>query len=189
MPFPDVIAPLKNPAHLSTRSEVLATPSPVPKVSGLYAWFFRNVPEGVPAKDCIRRKGLTLLYVGIAPSRVGSKATLRSRIRQHFQSNAAGSTLRLTLGCLLADQLGIRLRGVGTKGRLTFGVEGEKKLSEWMEQNAFVCWVKHPRPWEVEKEIIKRLPPPLNIEGNAQHPFCGPLSALRSEMRKKAREA
>src|SRR5882672_9751872 len=66
---PDVIAALKNPAHLSTRSEVLTSPSPVPKVNGLYASFFRDVPEGVPAKNCIRQKGLTLLYVGIAPSR------------------------------------------------------------------------------------------------------------------------
>jgi len=90
---------------------------------------------------------------------------------------------------LAADRLKIRLRPFDTKGRLTFGVDGEKQLSDWMERNAFVCWVKHPRPWEVEHRIIKRLRPALNIEENADRPFCASLSALRSEMKRKARES
>jgi hypothetical protein len=50
-------------------------------------------------------------------------------------ANAEGSTLRLTLGCLLADELGIELRRVGSGKRFTFST-GEKRLSEWMEANA-----------------------------------------------------
>ena len=50
-----------------------------------------------------------------------------------YRGNAYGSTLRLTLGCLLADQLGIELRRVGSGTRLTFG-DGEQALSEWMRR-------------------------------------------------------
>jgi hypothetical protein len=42
--------------------------------------------------------------------------------------NAEGSTLRLSSGCILAEQLGIQLRRVGSGKRLTFGT-GEQRLS------------------------------------------------------------
>lgn len=185
----DLLDQLRSPARLWARCEVLSRPSPVPATRGLYAWFFDNVPAVVPLSGVSTHQGLRLLYVDIAPSRPASSRTLRSRVRQHYRGNASASTLRLTLGCLLGDQLGIQLRRTGSTGRLTFGKDGEEQLSEWMAANAFVCWVEHPRPWKVEREIIERLQPPLNIEENAEHPFCARLSALRSEMRKKARTA
>jgi hypothetical protein len=168
---------------------VLQHPCPVPAVSGVYGWFFREVPPSV--EGCITQNDSTLLYVGIAPhppSKTGkvSSSTLRSRIRQHYRGNASGSTLRLTLGCLLAERLGIELCRTGAKNRLTFAA-GEQSLSEWMSANAFVCWVEHPRPWEIEREIIVKLLPPLNLAGNRAHPFYASLSALRRDMRRKAR--
>src|SRR4030095_6461328 len=184
----DAIRALRDETKLQDAASVLKSSSPVPKVAGLYAWFFREIPPSVPINDCVVRDCLPLLYVGIAPKRIGSKATLRSRIRQHYTSNAAGSTLRLTLGCLLSDRLDIRLRRVGKKDRLTFGPEGEKKLSDWMATNALTCWVENLHPWDVEGEVIAALRPPLNVEGNAAHPFCVTLSALRSQMKKAARE-
>jgi hypothetical protein len=53
----------------------------------------------------------------------------------------------------------------------------------------FVCWVEHPEPWRVAREVIATLRPPLNLGENEGHPFCAQLSALTSEMKKKAREA
>jgi hypothetical protein len=64
--------------------------------------------------------------------------TLRNRLRQHYALNAAGSTLRLTLGCLVTQQLGIELRVVGSGKRMTVGA-GEHILSDRMSENAFVC--------------------------------------------------
>jgi hypothetical protein len=185
----EAIHVFRNAAQPQNAGTVLSSPSPVPRVSGLYAWYFREVPPGVPVNDCVVRDGLTLLYVGIAPSRIGSKSTLRRRIRQHYRSNAAGSTLRLTLGCLLARTLRLRLHRVGTRNRLTFGSEGEHKLSEWMATNALVCWVAHPRPWNIETEIISALRPPLNIDANAHHPFCATLTTTRRDMKEKARQS
>jgi hypothetical protein len=43
-----VIYSLTQPHRLYTRAEVLAHPSPVLRAPGLYAWFFREVPPGIP---------------------------------------------------------------------------------------------------------------------------------------------
>ena len=45
---------------------------------------------------------------------------MRERIPYHYQGNAEGSTLRLTLGCPLSEELDIELRRVGSGKRGTF---------------------------------------------------------------------
>lgn len=162
-----------------TRAEVLTRPSPVPSESGLYAWTFREGPSGVPLDGCAELAGRPILYVGIAPSRSSSRRTLRDRVRTHYAGNASGSTLRLTLGCLLG--LNLEQRG----GRLTFGAD-ESVLSSWMESNALVSWLVHPRPWEVEFSLLALVAPPLNIEGNT-HSFVPHLRGQRAVARDNAR--
>src|SRR5262249_17400710 len=116
------------------------------------------------------------LYAGISPNRPPqnrrptSKQTLRDRIKYHYTGNAEGSTLRKTLGCLLADALGIQLRRVGSGNRMTF-VEGEQALSAWMAENACVSWVVRDSPWELEDELIAALDLPLNLQGNPHNRF------------------
>jgi hypothetical protein len=145
----------------------------------------------VNTSSCRRHAGLTLLYVGIAPRLLRedlppSRQTLRSRVRYHYKGNAEGSTLRLTLGCLLAQTLGLALRRVGSGRRLTFG-PGEATLSTWMEANAFVAWIEHERPWEYEEQLIHSLSLPLNLQGNEKHEFAPVLARLRSGARAQAR--
>jgi hypothetical protein len=184
---------LVQPRKLWSRGEILSRPTPAPKSSGLYAWYFRNLPGTVPTADCVTCNGLPLLYVGIAPSappasgKSGSSRTLYDRLCNHLRSNASGSTLRLTLGCILSEQLNIQLRRVGSGERMTFG-SGEKKLSEWMEQNAFVTWMLHPQPWLLEQQIISSLSLPLNLEHNAGHPYYRILSSLRRRAKELARQ-
>ena len=134
----------------------------------------------------------TLLYGGIAPkappanSRPASQQTLRKRIRYHYTGNAAGSTLRLTLGCLLAERLGIQLRRVGSGQRLTFAAS-EAKLSAWMADNAFVTWVETERPWLAEQQLITSVNLPLNLDQNRQHDFHQQLTQVRADARMPAR--
>jgi hypothetical protein len=180
------IEQLSQPQKLWQRSEILQRPSPVPNSSGIYAWYFRDIPAEVPTSDCIKHDGLTLLYLGIAPSGASSHNSLRKRIQYHLRGNAYGSTLRLSLGCLLAEELKIELRRVG-ESRMTFG-DGEMILSTWVEDNAFVCWVERQRPWEIEPNLISALSLPLNLEHNSAHPFYSTLSAKRKLMRQRARE-
>jgi GIY-YIG catalytic domain len=117
---------LVDPTRVFSRAEILGRPSPVPAVPGVYAWYFAEIPGRADVSQCVRFDDITLLYVGISPRkppRTGettSKMNLRTRIRQHYALNAEGSTLRLTLGCLLAERLKIQLRRVGSGNRLTF---------------------------------------------------------------------
>ncbi len=72
------IRTLTNPPILYSRSAVLSKPSPVPPEWGVYAWFFKEIPGTTPTDGCVTKDGLTLLYVGISPDKVGkpdSKAT------------------------------------------------------------------------------------------------------------------
>jgi hypothetical protein len=70
----------------------------------VYAWYFDVVPPGVPTERRHTTDAGALLYVGIAPKqppangRPASRQSLRTRVRYHYRGNAAGSTLRLTLG-------------------------------------------------------------------------------------------
>jgi hypothetical protein len=96
--------------------------------------------------------------------RAPSKSHLRQRLRTHYFGNAAGSTLRRTLGCLLSDQLAIQLRRVGSGGRYTFTNPGEQLLDEWMKRHAFVTWTETNAPWALEKQLLSSgLRLPLNL--------------------------
>jgi hypothetical protein len=86
-----------------------------------------------------------------------SEQPLWDRIRHYMEGNAEGSTLRLTLGCLLAEKLGIELRRVGSGKRRTFA-DGESALSAWMGENAFDCWMETGEPWRVEAQLITSVP-------------------------------
>ena len=177
------LAGLVNPPRLWSRQEVL-TAKCVPRVAGVYGWYFRQIPPAVPADGCIVNHGRTLLYGGIAPKeppKIGKPAssqTLWHRIRYHMRGNAYGSTLRLTLGCLLSDQLGIELRRVGSGKRMTFAA-GEAKLSAWMDENASVCWIETAKPWVIEAQFIASVCLPLNLDQNRSHAFHATLSTLR----------
>jgi len=181
---------LSSPHRLWTAAEMLASPSPIPAEAGLYAWYFREIPARVPTEGCPRFKGSILLYVGISPARPVSaggpvRQNLRRRLRAHLRGNASGSTLRLTLGCLLRAELGLTLRRVGSGERMTFAA-GEAILTEWMAANACATWAVHPQPWEVEGTLIDRLSPPLNLAGAPHQPFHKALAAMRGEMRSVA---
>ena len=181
------------PDRLWSRPEVLASPSPVPREPGLYGWFFDPVIPGVPIDDTTLHRGRRLLYAGISPKappkngKPPSKQQLRQRICDHMRGNAQASTLRLTLGCLLANELGIELRRVGSGKRMTFGPGGEAKLSKWLDRHAAVAWVVHPRPWEAETEAIHRLSLPLNLQQNQQHRFHSRLTEVRKDAKSRAR--
>ena len=150
----------------------------------------RGALSGVPIDGCHQALGHTLLYVGIAPKETKGQAvkpsirTLRHRMRDHFSGNAEGSTLRLTLGCLLSDTLNIRLRRVGSGRRHTFTNPGEIVLDQWMARHARVAWAAVEEPWLVEKRLLSTVSLPLNLQGNA-HPFVSTLK----DIRKAAKEA
>ena len=184
---------LITPDHVTSRAEALVRSTPIPAQPGVYAWYFDVPPPGVPTDGAHQTEFGYLLYLGIAhrePRRIDSqpsKQNLRKRIRSHFRGNASGSTLRLTLGSLLSDELCLQLRRTGRTERLTFG-KGESVLSEWMGDHARVCWCIDPEPWLIEAKLISELVLPLNLDQNKEGVFHQVLSAARQAQRQLARD-
>lgn len=173
------------------RALVMSPDCPVPKKPGVYIWYFRSVPATVPISSCLESYGGHLLYAGISPAtnrNPRSRQSLRSRIHYHFRGNAAGSTLRRTLGVLLESVSGHPLRRVGSADRYTLTSAGEAWLSNWLASHALVSWREHSAPWELEAELMRTLSLPLNIQGNERHEFYLSLRRLRAEALAKARE-
>ncbi|MEH0985570.1 GIY-YIG nuclease family protein [Micromonospora sp. CPCC 205556] len=184
---------LLRPSRLYRAEEVRGRDCPIPAAPGVYAWYFTSLPPLVPVAGCHRRDAAVLLYVGISPKappsngRPPSQQTIRSRIRYHYRGNAAGSTLRLSLGSLLADELEISLKRVGSGKRLTFGRDGENRLTAWMAEHAQVVWTATDQPWKLEEELIRSCVLPLNLDQNRHSSFHSQLSALRAAQRTHAR--
>lgn len=175
---------------LLSEREVFAKPCPVPAAPGVYAWFFDEIPGKINTYNCVKWGDATLLYVGISP-RLPTKTgrpnrperNLRERIRYHYRGTSSGSTLRTSLGCLLASQLRIHLRAGGSFG------EGEARLDRWMAKHALVTWYSTAEPWLVENELIASLDLPLNLANNQDNPFYARLSAIRKAARAAVRQS
>jgi hypothetical protein len=183
--------PLLHPARLYSALDIANRPCSVPTRPGVYAFFFNEPPPGIDTSNCHWVDQHALLYVGIAPKpppsngRAPSRSNLRQRLRTHYFGNAAGSTLRRTLGCLLSDQLGVKLRRVGRGGRYTFTNPGEQLLDDWMRRHAFVTWVENSVPWEQEVRLLSSgLRLPLNVDSN---PWLEAVALVRA-VRLKARQ-
>ena len=134
---------------------------------------------------------MILLYIGISPDKINkpdSRQNLRKRITNHYRGNAEGSTLRRTLGILLSEESNFPLRRVGSGRRMTFTHNGEQWLDNWLESNAFVCWVENLTPREIEDKLFQTLSLPLNIQGNRHHPFSSDLNSLRKKAILRAKE-
>lgn len=139
-------------------------------IAGLYAIYgmasiWQQLGLGDPPDD-------RPLYVGKA------EVSLKARdIKQHFGTGAtASSTVRRTLAAMLRDACGFR--GVprdkakpGKFSHYALDDEHEAELTAWMRENLTLSvWAK---PVEcadlhaVEKGVLAKLVPPLNIQDNA----------------------
>lgn len=181
---------LRDPVRLWSWPE-LRDAKALPARPGVYGWYFNALPTQVPTADCHRVGDWVLAYVGIAPrppTRDGraSSQNLAKRIRTHFAGGAFGSTLRFSLGCLLSTPLGLDYRRFGRS--YGFVRDGEAHLSRWMHDHARVVFLVHETPWTEEERCIGSLSLPLNIKGNAHHPFHFGLSELRRLAMARARE-
>jgi len=161
-----------------------------PKARGIYGWWFPSGSLSVPERDYSSVEGFELLYVGIAPRKPTvdgreSASTLRPRLVKHATGDASRSTLRLTLGILLADRLDLVLSS--NSSRLNFGPTGETHLSTWLSEHARVSWVEHSQPWFIEDKMLEQSTLALNVDGREHDPFARELKQRRIDARRTAR--
>ena len=171
---------LLRPYRVWSPRELISDTRLLPCSPGVYGWWFRSVPPGVPVDGALKSPFGTLLYVGIAGRGKQATRTLRDRVKNHITGPIGSSTLRRTLACLNAEQLGLQIGRHPTSHRLVMSGSDEARLSEWMSEEARVAWVVCERPEELEKAIITHGPRlPLNIQGSSD-PYSKELRVIRS---------
>ena len=176
----EVVAFLQSPSRLWSRTELMLRPSPIPQHAGVYGWYFNELPWHEVPGIGTHVGDWSLLYVGIAPGRPGSRSNLRKRLRSHLSGNARGSTLRLSLACLLMHRLG--LSPTQASGKIGFG-SSEVLLTKWIDEHARVAWIEHSQPWVAEAAAVQVLGVPLNRDHNHGHPFHDTLGNVRRSVR------
>jgi hypothetical protein len=179
----EAIELFRAPSRLWTRAELIARNCPIPSENGIYGWYFDALPHPDISAVGTSVAGRSLLYVGIAPGRPGSASNLRKRLRIHLSGTARRSTLRLSLGSLLAERL--ELQAVPNSGGVDFG-GGEREISEWLDAHARVAWFQCAEPWLIEAEVVRTLGVPLNRGHNQSHPFYPTMGELRLRARLSA---
>jgi hypothetical protein len=183
----DRASALLHPPSFTSPAAISSSPALVPAEPGIYGWWIDEALSDVPRDGVLTREGRALLYVGIAPS--GAIATtvprrprnLRDRLKNHCRGPLARSTLRRTLAALLSTRLGLEIERTAA-GKLAMPPHHEALLSNWMSEHAAVAWMVHPRPWELEVELISSGPRlPLNIAGSTDQ-YRAELSLLRQRL-------
>jgi len=107
----------------------------VPKKFGIYAWFFKGLDENLTLTGCFNRDSWYLMYIGKA-----AKSTLFSRANDHFNGDTVQSgAVREAVGALLAKKLTLRHFRKGDDWMLEG--DGERRLTEWLKENARIAWV------------------------------------------------
>jgi hypothetical protein len=182
-----VVEALQRPARAAP--EVLQAPEPLPAEPGFYGWWsYQGALAGVPHVPHPLDGELSLLYVRISPARETSRQTIRSRVLgNHLNGNVGSSTFRFVLAALLVDALDLQPDLSGTK--VALGAYDNRRLSTWQREHLLLTSCARERPWEIERDVIAQVAPPLNSAGNVAHAFFPTVRAARAEFRRRARVA
>ena len=137
----------------------------IPEITGPGIYKFFLVDGATLPGVSVDRTGL--LYVG---------TTKKEKGREHFEPNAATSTLRRTIGAILKDDpqllLKAYLRGLGNDPmkdatHYRFTSDGESRLTDWMRKNLEFSYeileVSDAEREARETAEIENLRPPLNL--------------------------
>ena len=174
--------------HLVAHATRPTTENGLPDGPGIYAWWvLRGALGNIPAKSHPTESHRQLLYVGIAPKRSASSATIRSRvISNHLRGNTGSSTFRLALAATLIDALCLH-PNCSKSGKCVLPSDENQRLSTWQKDHLSITWAIVDQPWDIEAHTIQQLKPLLNVCENNQHPYYSVIRANRARFRQLAR--
>jgi hypothetical protein len=156
----------------------------IPFEPGCYAWWVQT--GAIPTVPRIKHPlgPWDLVYVGISPGRMGSGATIHSRVcGQHIGGNTGSSTFRFSLAALLFEE--IHWQPHRRNRKLLLSAEDNAELRRWQAEHAALRWCVVPNPWAggLEANVIAAMKPPLNLAENSAHPFHATMTDARARFR------
>ena len=150
---------------------------------GLYALF---LCEGAEIPGVTPLDG-GLIYLGKASGKRGIKG------RCHFYASTANHSPRKSLAAMLFMALQLRPRLVrkpSSPDTWTLDRASEERLTDWMLKSLEFAFMPLNSPASAERELVRELAPPLNLNLCAQRPEHCAVTASRREMMLRAqREA
>ena len=162
-------------------SRLAIEPTLLPAKSGAYFVFFDSGQLLLERSGYLEfdqtfplsRDGFDLLYVGATAD------SLRLRAMQHVVGDSRSSSLRMTVGALVADDLNLDPVGDGSRTYFNFG-DGERRLTEWLCAHTRVAVHVTDQPFVFEKALLRSLAVPFNISDRKRHPYSKYLMNLRA---------
>jgi len=152
---------------------------------GLYSWWADD--EALSVLSTVFGVSMpSLIYAGqtgATSTRVRkiSPATLHSRIcRNHLGGNVGSSTFRKTVSAVLLESLALRLSRPGCLDRAS-----NDAVSTWMRVHLRVVTAPYDDRAllaKVEKAVLERIDPPLNLKGMRSTQIRTKLSELRRRL-------
>ena len=155
----------------------------IPDGPGVYALLLDD-PEAL--EPALRRAGLRL-----DPLRLGERAvlylgasedSLRRRLKCHLSDDTFRSNFRMTLGAVLAEELGLEVRRPQAGRRFSFEPTSEAILSAWIGRNISVAIRESGHALVEEKTLIALNDPLLNIAGRRHQPSVETVVLLRRKL-------
>jgi hypothetical protein len=156
----------------------------LPDTGGVYAMLLDNPAALAPALhranlqlDALRMGRRDILYLG------ATEDSLRRRIKSHLSDDSYRSNFRMSLGALLAEELGLLARPRPGCRYFSFEPESEQRLSDWIGTNISIALRTSPHAMVEEKALIGLNDPVLNISQRRAQPSASAVLLLRRRMR------
>ncbi len=176
-----VVKKLTKTGKMYSCEEFFSLPFDILNKPGIYAFYFKDMPS-CALTDKHEVPEDEPLYIGMS-----DKRTLLERIDEHHDKTAAESTLRFSLGVLFQEEMGFSLRITsGVPPKFRFCQDGENWISRWINNNALIRFVEYKNPASIERRVIRKVSPSLNIE-HSENDFVSKLRRMRALARAKAR--
>lgn len=174
---------MDDPYHYYEARAIARDGSPLPDRPGVYMISINNPGElasafrslGVGTVPLLQRGGAPVIYVG------STAESLQRRIGYHLHGDSRKSTFRMSLGALLQPTLGLQAEGTPGRTYFCFG-DGEAALTHWIKAHSTIAFRPSTDPIELEKCLIGRHEPALNIAHRRQSKSAARLMELRAAL-------
>lgn len=173
-----------HPDQMYSHTEISKQSSLVPAEEGIFAWYFKEVPERLKNLGLHTHKGLTLAYIDSSPQKplkdsLSAKGNIRKRVLADITGPASTSSIRRSLGCLLKEKLDLKSVKLSSR-TVNFG-EGERALTDWISHNVRFCWLITESPWDIRDKLIKEKQVPLTLSNKLVNSFYDELTKMRKK--------